>query len=144
MQVAPPPGDVRGRLRCAMAGIAPGLVYLVMFGVYTWPWPVHFGNRFYTDGGDGLQNVWNMWWVNRAVTVDHQLPWHTTLLHWPYGTSQLGQTMNPFNGVVGIALIRVMSLPEAFNTMVVFSFVMAGLTTFWLCRFLGARYVPAA
>jgi len=39
------------------------------------------------------------------------------LLHHPYGTSLLGQTMNPFNGFVGIVLLRFMPLVEAFDLM---------------------------
>ncbi len=23
-----------------------------------------FGTHFYGDAGDGLQNIWNFWWVN--------------------------------------------------------------------------------
>jgi len=123
--------------------VAPGLVYLGGFAVFTWPWAAHAGTAFFTDTGDGYQNVWNMWWVNHALTVLHQLPWHTTLLHAPYGTSLLGQTMNPFNGLVAVALLRVMPLVAAFNTMVVFSYVATGITVFWLCRTFGARYLPA-
>jgi hypothetical protein len=84
-----------------------------------------------------------MWWVNHSLTVLHQLPWHTTMLHFPYGTSLLGQTMNPFNGLVAIGLLRVMPLVAAFNVMVTFSFVATGVTTFWLCRSFGARYAAS-
>lgn len=126
-----------------MWAVVPALVYLAFFCLYTWPWAVHFDNRFFTDGGDGLQNVWNMWWINRSVTGLHQLPWHTTLLHSPYGTSLLGQTMNPFNGFIGIGLQRVLTLAEAFNTMVVFSFVATGVTAFWLCHSFSRRYLPS-
>jgi hypothetical protein len=119
-------------------------VYLVAFAVLTWPWALHPASRFFfTDTGDGYQNVWNMWWVNHALTSLHQLPWHTDLLHYPYGTSLLGQTMNPFNGLVAIPVLRVMPLVAAFNTMVVFSFVATGVTAFCLCRSFGARYAAA-
>lgn len=103
----------------------------------------HPQRQFFTDTGDGYQNVWNMWWVNRAVTVLHQSPWHTTLLHYPYGTTLLGQTMNPFNGFVGIVLLRMMPLVDAFNVMVVFSFVATGVTAFWLCRHFCHRYAAS-
>jgi len=123
--------------------IAPAVIYLSFFCLYTWPWIDHPGSRFFTDSGDGFQNVWNMWWVNRSVTMLHQLPWHTYLLHYPYGTTLLGQTMNPFNGFVGIVLLRMMPLVVAFNVMVVFSFVATGITAFWLCWFFCRRYLPS-
>jgi hypothetical protein len=123
--------------------VIPGLVYLGSFSWYTWPWLIHFDSEFWTDTGDGYQNVWNMWWVNRSVTKLHQLPWHTTALHYPYGTSLLGQTMNPFNGLVGIVLLHFLTLVEAFNVMIVFSYVGTGLTAFWLCRYVCRRYIPS-
>src|SRR5581483_438647 len=101
----------------------PLLFYFVFFCLFTWPWIIHFNNHFFIDQGDGFQNVWNMWWVNESVTKLHQLPWHTTMLHYPYGTTLLGQTMNPFNGFMAIFLLKFMSLVQAFNFMVIFSFV---------------------
>ncbi len=129
--------------RVAVGGVLPGLVYLAFFCLFTWPWAAHFDSRYFTDRSDGYQNVWNMWWVNRAVTVLHQLPWHTGLLHFPYGTSLLGQTMNPFNGFVGILLMRFLPLVEAFNVMVLFSFVLTGVSSFWLCWYFCRRYGPS-
>lgn len=131
-------------LRGAASGVlVPGLVYLGFFCLYTWPWVAHPGSRFFTDGGDGYQNVWNMWWVNHAVTVLHQPPWNTNLLHYPYGTTLLGQTMNPFNGLVGIILLPFLPLVEVFNLMIVFSFVATGVTAFRLCWFFCRRYLPS-
>ena len=118
----------------------PLAIYFGFFCLFTWPWIAHFDNRFFTDTGDGFQNVWNMWWVNKSVTQLHQLPWHTTYLHTPFGTTLLGQTLNPFNGFVAIALLRVMPLMQAFNTMVIFSFTVGGLTAFWLCYSFSRRY----
>jgi hypothetical protein len=123
--------------------IIPAAVYLAGFAVYTWPWMAHPGRQFFTDTGDGYQNVWNVWWVNLSLTTRHQSPWQTTLLHFPGGTTLLGQTMNPFNGLVGIVLLRVMPLVDAFNVMVTFSFVATGVTTFWLCRFFCRRAFPS-
>ncbi len=140
--------QLRSRLRSKAAFIArwaglPALVYFGFFCLYTWPWIAHFNDRFFTDTGDGFQNVWNMWWVNKSVTQLHQLPWHTTYLHAPYGTTLLGQTLNPFNGFAAIPLLRVMSLMQAFNTMVIFSFTVGGVTAFWLCYFYSRRYVAS-
>lgn len=129
--------------RYVIYGLIPLLFYFTFFCFYTWPWIIHFNTRFFTDMGDGYQNVWNMWWVNYSITHLHQLPWHTTYLHYPYGTSLLGQTLNPFNGFVAIVLLKVFSLVQSFNIMVIFSFVFGGLTTFWLCHFFSKRYIPS-
>jgi hypothetical protein len=120
----------------------PLLIYFAFFCIFTWPWITHFNGWFFTDAGDGLQNVWNMWWVDKSITDLHQLPWHTIYLHAPWGVSLVGQTMNPFNGFVGIILMHVfgLSLVQAFNIMIIFSFVVGGLTAFWLCYYFSRSY----
>ena len=113
-----------------MFGLLPMFIYFVFFCFYSWPWIAHFSSHFFTDGGDGLQNIWNMWWVEKSVTELSQLPWYTNYLHYPYGVTLLGQTLAPFNGFIGTALINMfgLNLVQAFNTMVIFSFVMGGIT----------------
>jgi hypothetical protein len=123
--------------------LIPLAFYAIFLIFYTWPWATHFNGYFFSDSGDGLQNVWNMWWVNFSVTHLHQLPWTTKYLDWPYGTSLLGQTMNPFNGFVAIVLQKLLTLSQAFNIMVIFSFLFGGLTTFWLCHYFTKRYAPS-
>lgn len=121
----------------------PAFIYFIFFTIYSWPWMLHFNTHFFTDNGDGLQNVWNMWWVNKAVTNLHQLPWHTMYLHYPYGTTLIGQTLNAFNGFVGVVLLKVFSLAQAYNIMVIFSFVFGGLSMFWLCHYFTKKYIPS-
>jgi len=123
--------------------VAPAVVYFGFFSFYTWPWIKHFDSQFFANDGDGLQNVWNMWWVNRALTHLHQSPWHTNMLHAPYGTTLLGQTMNPFNGFVGVVLVPVLGIVRTYNALVIFSFVFGGVTAFWLCLWFTDRYVPS-
>ena len=112
------------------------LLYLVIFCLYTYPLVLDFSTHFFADQGDGLQNVWNIWWVNKAVTQLHQLPWQTSYLHYPNGVSLLGSTLNPFNGFVGIVLLPFLTLVETHNVIVIFSFVLGGVTTFWLAYYL--------
>ncbi len=120
--------------------LIPASLYLFLFFVLTYPLMLRFSTHFFTDMGDGLQNVWNLWWVNRAVTQLHQSPLHTNYLHYPYGTSLLGHTLNPFNGFLAIPLLRFLTLVQAHNLIVLFSFVTAGLTAFLLCYYLTRSY----
>lgn len=124
-------------------GIAPAFFYFALFCMFTWPWITHFNGWFFQDSGDGLQNVWNMWWIDKSVTDLNQLPWHTSYLHAPYGVTLVGQTLNPINGFIGIVLQQFMSLTQAFNTMVTFAFVFGGLSMFWLCRYFTKNYVAS-
>jgi hypothetical protein len=121
-------------------GLLPAIIYFAAFFLLTYPLITKFSTHFFTDDGDGLTNVWNVWWINQAVTVLHQNPWETGLLHYPGGTSLLGHTLNPFNGFLAIPLLKVFSLVQAFNICVVFSFVMGGLTAFGLAWRLSRSY----
>ncbi|HEX5502266.1 MAG TPA: hypothetical protein VFW96_06560, partial [Thermomicrobiales bacterium] len=120
--------------------VLPALVYLAGFCLLTYPLIRAFPSAFFADEGDGLQNVWNLWWVNLALTRLHTSPWWTPLLHYPGGVSLVGQTLNPFDGFVAVALLPWLSLVETYNAIVVFSFVMGGVTAFWLARALGGAY----
>ncbi|HSG43134.1 MAG TPA: hypothetical protein VLA72_08255, partial [Anaerolineales bacterium] len=115
-------------------GLAPALLYFILFSLLTYPLILDFSTFFFTDAGDGLMNVWNIWWINTAVThpSTHASIWHTNMLHWPFGITLLGQTLNPFNGLVAIPLLKFMSLVQAHNSIVIFTFVMSGVTAYWL------------
>ncbi|MCJ7582833.1 MAG: hypothetical protein MUP98_20140 [Candidatus Aminicenantes bacterium] len=121
-------------------GLLPSLIYLLLFILLTFPLILNFSSHFFADTGDGFTNIWNMWWINYSVTELHQLPWHTTFLHFPHGTSLLAHTLNPFNGFVGIGLLKFLTLTQAFNVMVLFSFVIGGLTAFLLAFYLSQSY----
>jgi hypothetical protein len=123
--------------------LCPLLVYCLVFTVFTFPVIKLFSSHFFADTRDGLQNVWNIWWVNKSVTELHQLPWHTHLLHYPYGISLLPQTLNPFNGFMAIPLLRIMSLEQVYNLIVIFSFIVGGLTAFLLAYRFTAAYWPS-
>ncbi|HEX6507026.1 MAG TPA: hypothetical protein VF221_05275 [Chloroflexota bacterium] len=126
--------------RVFVLGVVPCLFYFVAFCVLTWPALQLFSTHILGDEGDALQNVWNIWWVNKAITQLHTSPWHTTYLHYPYGTTLIGQTLNPYNGFMGVVLLRFLSLTEMYNVAVVFSFVVAGLTAFLLAYRLTGFY----
>src|ERR1051325_3322852 len=114
--------------------VVPLIFYFVCFYLLTFPQLHQFSTHYFTDEGDGLGNIWNLWWVNKAVTELHQSPWHTTFLDYPYGTSLLPHTLNPFNGLIAIVLFRVMSQVQAHNFIVILTFVVSGWTAFLLAR----------
>jgi hypothetical protein len=120
--------------------LIPGLFYFAIFGVLTWPALQLFSSHILGDQGDALQNYWNIWWIDKAVTQLHTSPWHTSYLHYPYGTTLLGQTLNPFNGFMGVFLLRFLSLTETYNVVVALSYVVAGVATFRLVYHLTRSY----
>jgi hypothetical protein len=114
--------------------VIPLVVYLGCFYLLTFPDLHQFSTHYFTDEGDGLGNIWNLWWTNKAITELHQSPWHTTYLYYPYGTSLLAHTLNPFNGLLALIPIRLMSQVQVHNFVVVFAFVVSGVTAFFLAR----------
>lgn len=114
--------------------VIPFVFYLVCFYLLTFPQLHQFSTHYFTDEGDGLGNIWNLWWTNKAITELHQSPWHTTYLYYPYGTSLLSHTLNPFNGMLAIILLRLMSQAQAHNFIVIFTFVATGVSAFFLAR----------
>ena len=112
----------------------PVLFYLLLFLFLTYPLVLRLKTHFFTDDGDGMMGVWNLWWVERVVThpAEYSTFWHTNMLHQPYGITLLGHTLSPFNGLLASLLTRFVSLLEAHNFIVIFSYVMSGVTVYWL------------
>ena len=120
----------------------PALFYFFFFCFLTFPLIRDFSTYFFTDDGDGFMNIWNLWWVNTAVSQPsiHPFIWYTDMLHYPFGVTLLGQTLNPFNGLLAVPLLRVMSLVQVHNVIVLFSFVMSGVTAYWLAYYLTRHF----
>jgi len=121
----------------------PAAVYFVGFSVLTFPAILSFGSRFFCDDSDGLQNVWNIWWVRKAIVDLHQSPWWTGWLHYPTGTTLLGHTLNPFNGLLAIPLSAALSPVQVHNALVLLAFVGGGWTAFLLAYDATRAYWPS-
>lgn len=121
-------------------GVVPALYYLVFFILLTWPLVTNFSSKIFADSGDGFQNLWNFWWFGKALSHG-QWPYFTTEIHSPYGTSLLGHTLSPLNCLLFNIFHLVVSRIQAFNLVVMFSFVSTGLTTFWLCYKVSRNYL---
>jgi hypothetical protein len=111
------------------------LGYLALTLVMTFPLVTQFGSAIPGDSFDGWQNYWNLWWVKVALLDKITSPWFTDLLYYPTGVSLLFHTLNPFNGVVFLPIQLAFGLLPAYNTAVVFGFVMGGLGAYLLARY---------
>jgi hypothetical protein len=123
--------------------IIPVAMYLVIFVLVTYPLVLKFSTQFFTDDKDGLVMIWNIWWTNTAITQLHQSPWHTSYLYHPYGVTLLPHTLCPFNGFLATVLLPFLTLKQTYNFIVVFTFVVGGLTTFWLSFYIVRSYWPS-
>ena len=133
----------KGAIAALRLLLTPAAFYLALFTLLTYPLMLQFSTCLFADKGDGLQNYWNLWWINKSVVELHQPFWKTPYLHYPYGTSLIGHTLNPFNGFLAIPLHFVMSPLQAHNAVVVFSFVAGGVTAFLLAYYVTHSYWPS-
>ncbi len=116
--------------------------YLGLSCLYAWRVLAHFGSHLAGHGGDGWQNLWNMWWFKQALAQGSN-PYYTDMLHQPHGTSLLFQTLNPFNCALALPLDAVFGQPAAYNLVFLFSFAASGFTMYLLVRELSGNR-PAA
>ncbi|HUS16115.1 MAG TPA: hypothetical protein VM536_14045 [Chloroflexia bacterium] len=83
---------------------------------------------------DGFQNLWNRYWVQKALFDLHQSPFFTTYLYYPTGTSLRYHTLAPANGVLAAPFDLLFGRVTVTN---VLPLVALALTTF--CTFLLLR-----
>lgn len=121
----------------------PAVTYFVVFFIVTYPLMLDFSTHFFADERDGLVMIWNVWWTNMAVTVLHQSPWHTNYMFYPSGIDLLPHTLCSLKGFLGIPLLKILTLIQTYNLLIVFSFVVAGLTMFWLAFYVTRSYFPS-
>lgn len=139
---SPVPGSSKWRGAFAL-GLGPLALYALVFYVFTFPLLGRFSTHFFADAGDGLQNVWNLWWFETALTRLGTSPWFTTWLHFPHGTTLLGHTLGPFNGLLALLLEPWLGLVRAHNTLVIFSFVAGAWTAFLLALHVSGRWLAS-
>jgi hypothetical protein len=118
----------------ARTHVAAILGYVVLALVMTFPLALNFLSTIPGDGFDGLQNYWNLWWVRRALLDLSTNPFFTYELYYPNGVSLYFHTLNIFNGLVSLPVQLLAGLAAAYNTTVLFTFVMSGYGTFLLAR----------
>ncbi len=110
-------------------------VYFVLTLALTYPVVRYFTSAIPGDGFDGWQNLWNLWWIRRALLVEHRHPYFTDMLYHPTGVSLLFHTLNPFNGFTFLPVQLAAGLFAAYNSVVLFSFAIAGLGGYLLARY---------
>ncbi|HEX9636892.1 MAG TPA: hypothetical protein VGB99_05130 [Acidobacteriota bacterium] len=124
--------------------VFPCAFYLACFFILTFPLVTTFSTHYFFNlYDDGPQNAWNIWWLNKAITELHQLPFYTTYLNYPGGVSLLGHTLTPLNGLFGIVLLRFFELQQTFNLLFIFTFVASGLSAFALAFYVTRAYWPS-
>ncbi|MCX7669212.1 MAG: hypothetical protein N2439_03985, partial [Anaerolineae bacterium] len=122
------------RWRMSDGAVAALIGYLLLTLAFTYPLATVFTRAIPGDGFDGWQNYWNLWWMKVALLEKHTWPFFTDLLYYPTGVGLLFHTLNPFNGLFTLPIQVAFGLFPAYNTVVLFSFVLGGLGGYLLAR----------
>ncbi|MBX3472272.1 MAG: hypothetical protein KF878_35925 [Planctomycetes bacterium] len=127
-----------GRARAALAGavrlgLAPAAVYLLLLVLLTWPAALRAPTHLLGGEGDAMQNVWNLWWMERAA-AEGRSPYWTDAVHHPFGASLRGHTLGTFNALVAAPLRPLLSREQAYNAVLALSFVASGVAAFLLAH----------
>ena len=131
-------------VRLLRMALLPLGLYLGLFLALTFPLVLRSRTHLFGNEVDALANLWGIWWVEKALTDVHHLPLHTDYLHFPHGITLLPQVMAlPFNGLLLFPFRDLLTLEEAYNAALVFSFVMGGTTAFWLSFHCTRAYGPS-
>jgi hypothetical protein len=113
---------------------APLAAYFAGFVALTWPLVQRFSTHRFADAGDGLQHIWNHWWVKTALLERHTSFWFTDVLWHPTGVSLFAHTITWVNGLLALAFSAFLSDVQTYNAIVCFAFVVTGWTTFLLAH----------
>ncbi|NIN08140.1 MAG: hypothetical protein GTO76_05640, partial [Planctomycetales bacterium] len=118
------------------------LGYLALTLLMTYPLVREFSRAIPGDGFDGWQNVWNLWWVKRALLVDGSSPYFTRFVDYPDGVHLYFHTLNIFNGLTFLPFTLNGGPLLAYNVAVAFSFVIGGFGTYLLALYIMRRASP--
>ncbi len=108
------------------------LGYLALTLLMTYPLVREFSRAIPGDGFDGWQNVWNLWWVKRALLVEGSSPYFTRFVDYPTGVYLYFHTLNIFNGLTFLPFTLNAGSLVAYNVAVIFSFVAGGYGAYLL------------
>jgi len=120
------------------------LAYFVLTVLMTWPSLLYFTTGIPGDGFDGWQNLWNLWWVKKALLIEGSSPYYTHYIYPPAGASLLFHTLNIFNSFWTLPIQLNFGLTVAYNSVVFVSFVLAGYGVYLLALYTLSHLFPSA
>jgi hypothetical protein len=91
------------------------------------------------QGGDSWVNYWNLWWVKKALLVQHTSPYFTSDVYFPYGTTLYFHTLNFLPAVIALPIASAFEITAAFNFLAFLSFVLSGYGIYRLALYVLAR-----
>lgn len=117
-----------------MASARSGLFFAAAALLLTWPLAVSPGEAI-SVRDDYWSNLWNAWWVRRALFELHVSPYWTDQLFHPIGVFLGRHTLSPLNAVAGALASFVVSPATAYNLLLGVHFWLSGWAACALARY---------
>jgi hypothetical protein len=122
------------QLRDAAKAMSPLMLFAALTYAALWPLSAHFGTMLLHGGRDRTIFLWDLWWVQHAVTVLHRSPLWTDYLFAPHGVPLAYHTLDLTDGLLGLLLGSQGNLILAHNLLLAASFVLSGYFTYLLVK----------
>ena len=112
-------------------------IYVLLTIVLTYPWIAKFTTHKLGDDIDGSMLVWNIWWVEKALTSARDSLLFSDYIFYPIGTSLTFHTLTLLNGIIAFPFLLITNnILLIFNILTFFTFVLSGFGTYLLVDYL--------
>jgi hypothetical protein len=108
------------------------LLYVALAVLNTFPLIVHLGDSVFGPPEDGLNFVWNFWWVKTALLELGQSFYHTDFIFHPEGTTLWFHTLSIANALFSLPLQTLFGTYAAYNIVVLTIFALRGFGMYLL------------
>lgn len=108
-------------------------LYALLAVVFTWPLAANFSNAILGHGNDGWQYVWDMWWLDRAISSG-TAPYHFTSFYSPWGTVSYLHSLNPLWDVLTLPLQWLFGPIVSYNVACLLSLIVLAFAGYILGR----------
>ena len=108
------------------------VLYLGLTLVFTYPLTSNLLTSFYGFPGDpyGLSGLSGLWWTKYAIFDLHMSPMFCPKVGYPFGAYNMYP--NPIISVMSLIATLLLGAVAAFNLVIIFSFIMAGIGAYYL------------
>jgi hypothetical protein len=111
-----------------------GIFFAAAAVALTWPLAASPGAAV-SVRDDYYSNMWNSWWVGKALFELHVSPYWTDYLFYPSGISLGRHTLSPLNAVTGALASLLLSPATAYNLLLCVHFWLSAWAAFALARY---------
>jgi hypothetical protein len=124
--------------------LAVALVGVLLAAVFTWPIVARFDRAGRLDSGDALYSIWNVAWVAHALTTNPFQVYNANIFH-PHMNTLAYSEANLVAGALAAPVWLLTGNPHATsNFVILLSFVLSGLTTYVLVKYLTGSRLSSA